>query len=288
MWVWRPGARRVRGHRPCAWLLFPAAFVTASAEATRADPSPPAVSREIWAGADISRDVWLLYSGITIAPWSGIHDPGWRFRAAGGYGGYAYEKEGGPVVDKARIRHFDAATYFGDVLLGYLWRYGELTAKGFVGASIISHDISPLDEETVAIGPEVGVKGVIELWLNIGERGWASLDVSWSSAHNTRAARTRVGYRIWPKLSVGLEAGLNLDAQGECRLNAVGNSACYLGDVDRGYHADLLDYARGGAFARYEWDTSEASVSVGVLGDSLGEGQSELSPYVTVNWLTQF
>ncbi len=34
---------------------------------------------------------------------------------------------------------------------------------------------------------------------------------------------------------------------------------------------------------------AEASISTGVLGDSFsGEGQIELAPYVTVNWLTQF
>jgi hypothetical protein len=56
-------------------------------------------------------------------------------------------------------------------------------------------------------------------------------------------------------------------------------------DIDR---AELLDYARGGVFARYEWGTSEASVGFGVLGDSLGDDDTELSPYVTLNWMTQF
>jgi hypothetical protein len=50
-----------------------------------------------------------------------------------------------------------------------------------------------------------------------------------------------------------------------------------------------LDYARGGAFARYEWDRGELSLSAGVLGDSFsGQGSAEIAPYVTVNWLTQF
>lgn len=293
MWGWQAVCRNVC-RRPCAWpLIFAAVAVVHVPGPAAADPEPtpePASGREIWAGADLSSNVWLLYSGVTLAPWSGIHEPGFRFRAAGGYGGYSYDREAEKIPDpnNPRATHLTAQTYFADVLVGYLARYGDLTAKAFVGAAIISHEISPTDEETVAIGEEVGIKGVVELWLNIGERGWGSLDVSWASAHDTRTARTRLGYRVWPKLSVGLEAGINLNSQGECRMQGPGASGCKLPDdtdVDR---AELLDYARGGVFARYEWGASEASLGVGVLGDSLGDDGTEVSPYVTVNWLTQF
>jgi hypothetical protein len=286
MWGWQRGNGREWCCRPGAWLLIAAAVVLMS-DPVAADPSPES-GREIWAGADISDNVWLLYSGVTLAPWSSMHEPGFRFRSAGGYGGYSYDRDPDKTPDPSRPRatHLTAQTYFADVLVGYLARYGELTAKGFIGAAIISHDISPTDEETVAIGEEVGVKGVVELWLNIGERGWGSLDVSWASAHNTRTARTRLGYRVWPKLSLGLEAGINLDSQGECRMQGPGTSGCKLPDGTE--RAGLLDYGRAGVFARYEWGTSEASVGVGVLGDSLGDDGTEISPYVTVNWLTQF
>ena len=278
----RSGARRTL-------LAALAALLGTAATSALADP-PVQSGREVWAGADISQNVWLLYSGVTVAPWSGIHDPGFRFRAAGGYGGYTYsDRVAGTEGPSLRPVAFRAQTYYGDVLVGYLARYGELTAKAFVGASILSHDISPTDEETVAIGEEIGVKGVVELWLNVGERGWASLDLSWSSAHDTRTARTRIGYRVWPKLSVGLEAGLNLDSQGDCRMQPAGTSGCRYADDTSADPADLLDYARGGLFARYEWGVSEASVSVGVLGDSFDQGSDiEVAPYVTVNWLTQF
>lgn len=245
----------------------------------------------MWAGADISSNVWLVYSGVTVAPWSGIHDNGLRFRAAGGYGEYSYEKARSADADFDDLRGLNpqARTYFADILVGYLQRFGELTAKAFVGASIISHEIAPLDYETVAIGEEIGVKGVLELWLNMGDRGWGSLDLSWSSAHNSRAARGRVGYRVWPKLSLGLEAGINVDAQGECRLGLASPSECKTSGDQTVDASGLLDYARGGAFARYEWDRGELSLSAGVLGDSFsGQGSAEIAPYVTVNWLTQF
>jgi hypothetical protein len=256
--------------------------------------SSPASGREVWAGTDISSNVWLVYSGVTLAPWSGIHDEGLRFRAAGGYGEYKYERTPEKEDrDLGRPLSFHAETYFADFLVGYLKRFGDLTAKAFVGVSTLGHDIEPLDDETMAVGDEVGVKGVIELWLNIGESAWAQLDLSWASAHNTRAARTRVGYRVWPKLSVGVEAGLNVDSQGECRMEADPTGECGYVDPTKRIRvfeeADLLDYARAGTFVRYEWNVSEVSLSAGVLGDSFSSGdQIELAPYVTLNWLTQF
>jgi hypothetical protein len=289
------GLRSVRvreSRRNGAWRGIVAAVLAQAAlsEPAAANPDDAPSGREVWAGADVSTNVWLAYSGVTLAPWSRIHEDGFRFRAAGGYGEYEYsDKIASLDPDFARHADYHAKTYFADVLIGYQKRFGELTAKAFAGASIISHDISPTDEETVAIGDEMGVKGVIELWLNIGQNAWGSLDLSWASAHNTRAARSRVGYRVWPKLSLGLEAGINVDSQGECRMKGAGTSGCRSADDRNVDPAGLLDYARGGAFARYEWGSSEASISAGILGDSFAsDGDIELAPYVTVNWLTQF
>ena len=285
---WRPDPGVRESPRIDARPLAVAAVLAALVLPGRAEEAPS--GRQAWAGADVSANVWLVYSGVTVAPWSGMHDDGVRLRAAGGYGEYTYSDRV-PAADPAfsRTAEFHARTYFADVLVGYLKRFGELTAKAFVGASIISHDISPFDEETIAIGEEIGFKGALELWLNMGERGWGSLDLSWSTAHEARAARVRAGYRVWPRISLGLEAGLNVDAQGACRMDAPGASGCktvYDEDVDP---AELLDYARAGAFVRYEWDRGELSLSVGALGDKFSAHDgTEIAPYVTVNWLTQF
>jgi hypothetical protein len=274
--------------------MIAAAFALDAAPAS-ANPELQSSGREMWTGSDVSSNVWLAYSGVTFAPWSGMHDDGFRFRAAGGYGEYQYSRtpEDGDLRDPGRATQFHAETYFADFLVGYQKRFGELIAKGLVGVSTISHDISPTDEETIAIGDEIGIKGVIELWLNIGQDAWGSLDLSWASAHNTRAARGRLGYRVWPDLSIGLEAGLNLDSQGQCRIEAEANGDCGYLDKDTGKRkfeqADMLDYARAGIFVRYEWDVSEASISGGVLGDSFsGDDDVEIAPYMTFNWLTQF
>jgi hypothetical protein len=50
-----------------------------------------------------------------------------------------------------------------------------------------------------------------------------------------------------------------------------------------------FDYARVGTFVRYEWAGGEVSLSGGALGGSFKHDvSSEVSPYVTVNVLTQF
>lgn len=139
---------------------------------------------------------------------------------------------------------------------------------------------------SVVIGDEIGVKGVVELWLNMGERGWGSLDMSFSSAHDTASARARTGYRVWPKLSLGVEAALNVDAQGQCRMDTSVSSGCKH-SYDK--KARLMDYGRAGGFVRYELERGELSLSVGALGDKFSrDGKTEIAPYVTVNWLTQF
>ena len=195
-----------------------------------------------------------------------------RLRIVGGYGQYTYFSHS--IAHNFRRTTFDANTNFADALVGYLKRMGPLTAKAFVGASAINHVVRPYDLQNRAQGFEVGVKGVIELWLNIGDNTYSSLNLAWSQAHNTRSARTRVGYRIWPKLSFGIEGGINIDDQGEYKITEEVSS----------YRNSAFDYARGGMFARYEWDGGEIAVSGGLVGDFTQHN----SPYATVNWISQF
>lgn len=233
-----------------------------AAGAALADPEPrdqerPYGWREVWTGADAASQVWLLYSGATIAPYGHIFSEGLRLRAAGGYGRYSYlgERRGVP-------QGFNAETSYGEALVGYLKQFGPLTAKAFVGVTAIRHDVTPFDPDNPVQGQEVGPKIATEFWLNIGSSAWASLDASWTSAHGTAAARTRFGYRIWKDASLGLEGGINAN--------------------------DLGEDARAGVFARYAWNGGEISVSGGYSGRFLEEAEQLRDPYATLNWLTQF
>lgn len=237
---------------------------------------------------DASRDNWLVYSGMTVAPFSHIHEPGLRVRFAGGYGHYGYSGDRSQT-ETPLMRSFAARTFYGEALAGYLEKWGPLTAKAFAGVSMIGHAIQPFDTENAVIGDDIGFKAVIELWLDIGTIGFASLDMSWSTTHDVRSARARVGTRISQALSAGVEGWLNLDAQSDCDLGWTESGACARQHNFSGDETDLMDYSRAGLFLRYAWDGGEISVSGGVSGGSfMNIGDADPEPYGTVNWITQF
>ena len=233
-----------------------AAFLLTSSIAY-ADPETPPGWREMWVGTDASSHVWLVYGGITVAPLSDMFSDGIRLRMASGYGGYRYA---GPR--NGRTTSFKADTAFADGLIGYLKRLGPLTAKAFVGVSAIQHAVHPFDQENPVQGMAYGPKGVLELWLNMSEDAWSSLDVNWTSAHQTYSGRLRTGYRVFSDVSLGVEARVN------------GNAL----DKD----------ARGGLFFRYAWDGGEVSLAGGVAGRFLEDAQDMTDPYATANWLVQY
>ncbi|MDX2308925.1 MAG: cellulose biosynthesis protein BcsS [Hyphomicrobium sp.] len=265
----------------------PAAWARAFAE-----PSKSHKWRETWAGVDASDSGWLIYSGVTLAPWSHIHEPGFRVRIAGGSGGYRYEGERYDAdLDDSVIRRFRATPWFTDVLVGYLERWGPLTAKAFAGVSGVGHAITPIDVENAVVGDDIGAKAVVELWLDIGNIGFASLDLSWSEAHRTRSARTRLGWRAVKGWSVGWEAWLDLDAQSDCELGWDDGGACQQQFTYGDGEASILEYTRAGIFLRTDWDGGEVSVSAGVSGGLFqggATGDIAPEPYVTVNWIRQF
>lgn len=240
-----------------AAAIVAAAMLLQVATPAIADPEPTPGWREVWAGADVSSHAWLLYSGATVAPYGHIFADGLRLRVAGGYGGYSYVGE-----RRGQLQSFEATTDYVEALVGYLQRFGPVTAKAFLGIAAIEHDVTPFDPENSVQGREFGPKVVTELWINIGSSGWSSVDLSWTSAHQTAAARTRAGYRILGDLSLGLEAGLNSN--------------------------DLGEDTRAGLFARYAWNGGEVSLAGGFAGRFLEEAQTLEDPYATVNWLTQF
>lgn len=245
--------------------------------------------REVWTGVDVSKDNWLVYSGATVSPFGHIHEPGLRLRAAAGYGQYDYSGDRS-LTAKPLIVAFSAQTYYGEALIGYLERWGPLTAKAFAGVSTLGHAIAPLDPENAVIGDDIGFKGVLELWLDIGSVGYASLDMSWNTAHDTRSARSRLGARLSPKMSAGIEAWLDIDAQSECDLGWETRGACARQVSYADEETELLDDTRAGLFLRYEWDGGEISASVGVSGRSFqnsGDGGNP-EPYATLNWVKQF
>lgn len=247
---------------------------SASHAQSASPPQPKYGWQEVWAGADATKDVWLLYSGVTLAPLSAdIHSNGLRLRAAGGYGQYSYTRDksnvgsglcGNPGQDNCQTtrQKFNVSHTYVEAFVGYQQRIGELTAKAFVGIASIDHSFDRLDLTNDATGSDIGVKGSIELWLNLGHDAWTSLDVSYTSAHKTAAARSRLGWRVLPTISVGPE--LRYDSNVED------------------------DSFRGGGFVRYEWFGGEISASGGVGNGALKPNIDDAEIYGTMNVVLQY
>lgn len=247
-----------------------------------AEPGFPAhepFSREVWIGADATPSSWLVYSGMTLSPLSGIHDDGPRLRFATGYGGYSWRGTA-PTADGA-VAHGAGTVFYADALAGYLKRFGPLTAKAFAGVSLSGHAVTDLFQPlNIAVAPdeapidgrEIGVKAALEFWLNLGTQGWSSLDLNWTGAHDTYSARFRVAWRAWPTVSLGVEAIVNGDQRH---------------DITKFMSEPGLDHIerRLGAFARYEWYGGEVSLAGGIAAAADDGGTN---PYATLNWITQF
>lgn len=235
-------------------------------------PAPAGVgSREVWAGADAGIHNWLVYSGTTYAPWSDIHQDGFRIRATTGYGHYDYlwDAKTKVKVDKT----------YSDALIGYQRGIGDLTAKAFVGWAMLKD----LDVPSAKVRRErfqTGFKAALELWLNLGSQGWTSLDVSYADTRQTASIRSRMGYRVLPTVSLGTEAVINhASLEGQVQIEA---------STD-----EVIGNTRTGLFVRYEWFGGEISASGGVMGDvrqSLDDIDllKRPSPYGTINLIVQF
>lgn len=239
------------------------------------DPAEPAQPkygwREVWGGGDAMRDVWLLYSGLTLAPWSEhVYEPGFRLRSQLGYGEFNY------VPSHTQGKHVRGTVSYADALFGYHWRSGELTAKAFAGIAAIDRKGSNAGPGRRHFGMEYGPKLMLELWYNLGDAQWTSLNMAFTTAHKTASARWRWGLKLTPELSVGPE--LRFDTN-DFRAD------------DRSSFFDQYS-ARGGAFASYKWPGMELSVAGGIAsrfqGAKRDDDDTSMTPYGTVNVLFQY
>jgi hypothetical protein len=67
------------------------------------------------------------------------------------------------------------------------------------------HTLASFDTENDVQGKRGGVKAALETWLSIGNTAFVQTDVNWSEVFNTYSGRLRLGYRLNPAFSLGLE-----------------------------------------------------------------------------------
>jgi hypothetical protein len=217
---------------------------------------------EFSVGAEASQLAWSIYSSATVAPFGALSQDGLRLRTTGGYGSVGYSGLR-PSGSSSELVKFRGTVSFADLLVGYHRQLGPLTLKLYAGATATRHSIDPFDPEAEVQGAGVGGKAAVETWWTISDMAWSQLDVSYAKLHETYAGRLRLGWRMMPLLSAGLEAA----AHG----NVDGNSG------------------RIGGFLRYEWAQGEVSASGGLMTDWAGiETIDARGGYATVSWLNRF
>ena len=243
-----------------ALVVFAAAFgaVQLVAEVAAGPPEQQGYQAfEVWTGAEVFHQVWSLYAGATYAPFGSVRTDGFRVRAVAGYSSYSYTSPRWTGASTQPLE-FHGSTSFADLLAGYHKQLGPLTIKFLAGLTVADQNV---DDPEADAGTHFGAKAVLETWWNITDRAWTSVDLSWTTLHDIYGARARVGWRLWPALSVGVEGGAT-------------------GSWD-------YETTRVGGFVRYEWVNGEASLSGGLASD--GSGWVDVhGPFATINVLTRF
>ncbi len=205
---------------------------------------------ETFTGVDVTGTSASTYLGAGTSFGKGLWTPGWRGRAVGGLGRYNYES--GDTL-------YDGRHGFLTGMLGYQMQHGRLTWKLFAGAEYQEQVISPDDPDNSVQGARSGVRLQAETWLDLSARTFLSVDASYGSAFDEYWGLARYGYRMGPKLTLGLEGG------------PLGN---------REY-----DGGRGGAFLQMQVLQTQLTLSGGVTGDYL---ETTGSGYVALNVYRNF
>ena len=242
---------RATGALSALVLCFGLSLNTAYAE-------PESPHTEIFTGLEASDNYTSGYVGGGYAFGKGLYAPGLRLRAVGAYGRYDYD---GALFDG---RDYAATTFDGRVgyaaaLIGYQFRPGAMTIKLFAGVEVEDQDVTPHDPNNAVQGTEVGLKLLAETWYDIAPRWFMSADGAYGTAFQDYWSLMRVGFRVRPRLSLGLEGG------------ALGN--------------EEYDAGRGGGFVRVNLRQLEVTLSGGFSGNYL---EDDPSSYVSLGLYRNF
>jgi hypothetical protein len=207
---------------------------------------------EIFTGLEASNNATTGYLGAGYAFGKGLYEAGWRVRAVGALGRYDYRGTlFGAGSDLGTT--FDGDASYGAVLVGYQFRREALFLKLFAGVEAEDQNITPRDPENSVQGSAVGAKLAAESWLDLSPLWFLSVDASYGTAFQQYWSLARVGRRLSPRFSLGLEGG------------ALGN--------------EEYDAGKGGAFLKANLRNLELTLSGGFTGNYL---EDEPSGYVSL------
>ena len=207
---------------------------------------------EVFTGFEATDNAESGYLGFGYAFRNGLYESGWRLRAVTSLGRYDYS---GSVFGNARQGdiEFDGDSLFGSALLGYQLRAGSLFVKLFAGVEAEDHEIQPRDPQNSVQGSKLGARFVAESWYELSPRWVFSLDAAYGTAFEEYWSLARMGYRLRPRLTIGLEGG------------ALGNQE--------------YDAGRAGGFGRIDIRDLQVTLSGGFTGNYL---EDEPSGYISL------
>ena len=184
-------------------------FVMSAVGTARAEPPlfvEDAPHAQLFTGFDASDNATGGYVGAGYAFGKGLYESGWRLRAVGAFGLYHYDGSL-PSLGVQVPTNFDGDDSYGAALIGYQLRRQSLFLKFFAGVEAEDQHIVPRDPNNSVQGSEVGLKLQAESWLDYSPRTFFSLDASYGTAFQEYWTLARAGYRVTPRLSLGIEGG---------------------------------------------------------------------------------
>lgn len=211
----------------------------------------------MFSGFEASNNYASGYVGGGYA-FANLYAPGLQVRAVGAYGRYQYD---GTLFDGSDYRDatFDGQVGFAAALIGYQLQHRTVTVKLFAGIEAEDQRIVPHDPNNAVQGTEIGLRLVAETWYDISSRWFVSAYASYGTAFQEYWSQARIGFRVRPKLSLGLEGG------------ALSN--------------EEYDAGRGGGLVRVNFRKLEATLSGGFTGDYL---MDDPSGYVALGFYRTF
>ncbi|MFP3921910.1 MAG: cellulose biosynthesis protein BcsS [Dichotomicrobium sp.] len=209
---------------------------------------------DAFAGTSAAGSALFNYGGFTLAP-GGLDRDGPRLRLYGGAGQYSYtggvETKSGLGADIRRRADVVQA----EVLAGWQFGMGAMTAKLFAGLAYEDQQMAPPDPGNDLAGAHLGAKLAVESWFDLASWLWFSADASYATVHESYSGALKLGLKPLVSLSIGPEAA------------ASGNRE--------------FDSHRLGGFARWHCGGCDVTLSGGISGDYDDEtgGYGALSVY---------
>ena len=216
-------------------MIFACAFVVSQSDLAAAqDTSEHVPTVYTFSGSDWAKNSNSYYFGALISLQRNFNKDGLVLRVLGQLGDFDYRDitvPGGKV---------DGDMVGGDVMIGYQFTRGFVTATIYVGVDYLDYDLNP-DVPTEEIrGDEFGFKVAGDLETSSEVPFFLSLNGSYSTAFDTYYAQLRVGYNA-RRFVFGPEGAVSGDKSGD--IQRLGGFFIYRFDLTPINQAEFTVYA---------------------------------------------